>query len=103
MVASRSRVGGGVPAGGECAQRVLAEDFAGMKICFLCNEYPPVRHGGVGIATRTIGRAMVEAGHQVRVIGLNWENSDSPRVESDHGVKVWRLKTHKSFLGWVRS
>jgi len=74
-----------------------------MKICFLCNEYPPARHGGVGIATRTIGRAMVEAGHQVRVIGLNWENSDSPRVESDHGVKVWRLKTHKSFLGWVRS
>lgn len=74
-----------------------------MKMCFLCNEYPPAKHGGVGIATRTISRALVEAGHQVRVIGLNWEATDSPRVESDRGVKVWRLKTHKSFLGWVRS
>jgi glycogen synthase len=74
-----------------------------MKICFLCNEYPPARHGGIGSATRTLGRALVEAGHEVRVLGLDSTDASLRRVEVDHGVKVWRQRTPKSFLGWIRS
>jgi glycosyltransferase involved in cell wall biosynthesis len=74
-----------------------------MKICFLCNEYPPARHGGIGTATRTLSRALVDAGHQVRVIGLDCPDTSLRRVESDRGVEVCRLTTPKSFLGWIRS
>ena len=29
-----------------------------MHICFLCNEYPPARHGGVGSFTQTLARSL---------------------------------------------
>ena len=41
-----------------------------MKICFLCSEYPPVPHGGAGTFTQVTARALVQAGHDVRVVGL---------------------------------
>src|SRR5215467_6645136 len=36
-----------------------------MKICYLCNEYPPAPHGGIGSVTQVLGRALADAGHQV--------------------------------------
>lgn len=60
-----------------------------MHICFICNEYPPGKHGGVGTLTQAIARAMVARGHQVSVVGIY-----APEVAgttSDKGVKVIRL------------
>jgi glycosyltransferase involved in cell wall biosynthesis len=74
-----------------------------MKVCFICNEYPPARHGGIGATTRTLGRALVKAGHQVRVIGFCPQNESAPLFESDRGVLVRRLKIAYSRLGWIRA
>jgi hypothetical protein len=40
-----------------------------MRVCFLCNEYPPGPHGGIGTFTQMLARALVQAGHQAWVIG----------------------------------
>jgi glycosyltransferase involved in cell wall biosynthesis len=74
-----------------------------MKVCFICNEYPPARHGGIGSITRTLGRALAEAGHQVRVIGFCPQNEAAPLFELDRGVSVRRLKIAYSRLGWIRA
>ena len=60
-----------------------------MHICFLCNEYPPGRHGGVGSFTQTLSRALVRCGHKVTVIGLY----DCEKIldERDEGVRVVRV------------
>jgi len=31
-----------------------------MHICFLCNEYPPAQHGGIGSFTQTLARELVK-------------------------------------------
>jgi glycosyltransferase involved in cell wall biosynthesis len=60
-----------------------------MHVCFLCNEYPPFRHGGVGSFTRTLGRALVSRGHQVSVLGVY--PVDRQTEEMDQGVRVIRV------------
>lgn len=61
-----------------------------MHICFICNEYPPDPHGGIGSVTRTLASAMVRRGHRVSVVG--YTVSGTPGVTVDDGVKVIRLK-----------
>lgn len=60
-----------------------------MHICFLCDEYPPAQHGGVGSFVQTISRELVKSNHLVSVIGfydvtkkLTWQ---------DMGVRVIQL------------
>lgn len=60
-----------------------------MHICFLCNEYPPVPHGGIGTMTQTLGRGLVRHGYQVTVIGLN--HALYSTIDYDCGVKIIRL------------
>ncbi|MBI1760313.1 MAG: glycosyltransferase family 4 protein [Acidobacteria bacterium] len=60
-----------------------------MHICFLCNEYPPGKHGGIGSFTQTLARALVARGHQVTVIGFY--PPDRQGEENDQGVRVLRL------------
>jgi glycosyltransferase involved in cell wall biosynthesis len=60
-----------------------------MHVCFLCNEYPPAIHGGIGSFTQTLARGLVRHGHRVTSIGLypiQREVSDE-----DRGVRVIRL------------
>jgi glycosyltransferase involved in cell wall biosynthesis len=59
-----------------------------MHIGFLCNEYPPVPHGGIGTFTQTMARALVQQGHQVTVVGIH--RGEASR-EDDRGVGVYRL------------
>jgi glycosyltransferase involved in cell wall biosynthesis len=60
-----------------------------MHICFLCNEYPPARHGGIGSFTQTLARALVRQGHVVSTVGLY---PIASRVcEDDQGVLVVRI------------
>jgi glycosyltransferase involved in cell wall biosynthesis len=73
-----------------------------MTICFVCGEYPPAAHGGIGSMTQTIARGLVTAGHKARVVGC-YDDTDSVRREPDQGVEVWRLPTRRGPLGWIRN
>ncbi len=74
-----------------------------MNVCFVCDEYPPVRHGGIGSATRTLAHSLVEAGHQVRVIGICRADETAPDFETDKGVQVWRIKSTVRRIGWIHA
>lgn len=60
-----------------------------MHICFLCNEYPPGPHGGVGSFTQTLARALVRRGHQITILGVY--PGERAGEENDEGVRVLRL------------
>jgi len=72
-----------------------------MRICFLCNEYPPGPHGGIGTMTQVLARALVQAGHQVRVVGLYPRDYPAPDYEEDQGVRVWRLRQSSHRFSWA--
>lgn len=63
-----------------------------MHICFISNEYPKegFPHGGVGTFLKTIAPKLVEAGHKVSVVGINYTSSNETSVEN--GVTIYRLK-----------
>ncbi len=58
-------------------------------MAYLCSEYPPGKGGGIGTFTRAMGRALVQAGVSVDVVGVYCKGQDV--VEEDRGVRVWRL------------
>ncbi|MEM7344831.1 MAG: glycosyltransferase family 4 protein [Chloroflexota bacterium] len=72
-----------------------------MKICFVCSEYPPGPHGGIGTMTRILARYLVKAGHEVRVTGIYQPDFPAPDYEVDQGVQVWRLREPTYRLGWL--
>jgi len=74
-----------------------------MRICFVCSEYPPGPHGGLGTVAQLLGRALVRAGHEVRVIGIYDDGATSPSVSCDEGVDVWRLREPGGRAGWLRA
>jgi len=76
-----------------------------MRICFVCSEYPPGAHGGIGTMTRLLARGFVARGHQVRVVGIYPRTSDLPLGSyDDDGIRVWRLReTAVPKIGWMLS
>jgi len=72
-----------------------------MKIAFICSEYPPGPHGGIGTMTQVLSRTLAQAGHEVRVAGIYDNRYPAPDFEEDQGVKVWRLRTSGHRLGWI--
>jgi len=60
-----------------------------MHICFICNEYPPSRHGGIGSFTQTLGRGLAANGCRVTAIGVY--PIEKTIREDDEGVSVIRL------------
>jgi glycosyltransferase involved in cell wall biosynthesis len=81
-----------------------ADEVAGstdrLHIVFLCNEYPPSSHGGIGSFTQTMARALTARGHKVTVMGLYPQSRDSH--ENDRGTSVVRLAhARKPGLGLV--
>jgi glycogen synthase len=73
-----------------------------MRICFICSEYPPAPHGGIGSVTRVLGRALAAAGHEVRAIGLYKGLDGLAPEERDGEVRVSRLAMPDGRLGWTR-
>lgn len=71
------------------------------RLAFVCNEYPPGPHGGLGTMVQVLGRALVRAGHQVRVVGLAPPAHHGPECEDDEGVQVVRLRTPTGPGGWL--
>ncbi len=74
-----------------------------MKICFVCPEYPPGPHGGIGAMTQILARALVCAGHQVKAVGIYSPGYPAPDYEIDQGVQVWRIREPKHRFGWMRA
>jgi glycosyltransferase involved in cell wall biosynthesis len=63
-----------------------------VNILYLCDEYPPGRHGGIGTAVQTLAREMVRQGHTVVVAGFyDWGYGEKDELE-DEGVKVYRFR-----------
>lgn len=63
-----------------------------MNILFLCDEYPPGRHGGIGTVVQVLARELVNQGHKVVVAGFyDWGYGGESEFE-DQGVKVYRFR-----------
>lgn len=63
-----------------------------MNILYLCDEYPPGKHGGIGTVVQTLGREMVRQGHTVVVAGIyNWGYGGENHF-MDNGVEVYRFR-----------
>jgi glycosyltransferase involved in cell wall biosynthesis len=60
-----------------------------VHILFICHEYPPAIHGGIGAFTQTLGRRLVANGHRVTVVGV-YRNPPSDESD-DRGVRVVRI------------
>lgn len=68
-----------------------------MHICFLCNEYPPYPHGGIGVFTKTMSEALIDRNHKVTVIGTyprEWVMNSQ-----DNKVNIICLPRSKGKLG----
>jgi glycosyltransferase involved in cell wall biosynthesis len=74
-----------------------------LKIGFVCGEYPPALHGGIGTFTQVMGRALAARGHEVRVVGVYPPGRDAPAWENDRGVSVWRIAEPDHPFGWLRA
>jgi glycosyltransferase involved in cell wall biosynthesis len=72
-----------------------------MRLGFVCNEYPPGPHGGIGTMTRVLARALVGSGHEVRVVGVYPKDYVAPDYEEDEGVRVWRLRDPGGRFSWI--
>ena len=63
-----------------------------MKIAFVCSEYPPAPHGGIGTFTRSLAEQLTKRGNTCLVIGYDPSvNKTVTRMEND--VMVTRLKS----------
>jgi glycosyltransferase involved in cell wall biosynthesis len=63
-----------------------------MNLLYLCDEYPPGRHGGIGSAVQFLAREMVNQGHKVVVAGLyDWGYGQEDK-ENDNGVLIYRFR-----------
>lgn len=63
-----------------------------MNILYLCDEYPPGQHGGIGTSVQLLARQMVKAGHKVIVAGLYSPGYGGADEFYDQGVKVYRFR-----------
>jgi len=72
-----------------------------MRVCFVCSEYPPGPHGGIGTMVQLLARALVAAGHEARVVGVHPASYPAPDVEVDRGVRIVRLRESGGRLGWI--
>src|ERR1051326_9576732 len=71
-----------------------------MHIAFIALDYPSaLSGGGVGNQVRTLGLALVEAGHQVTVIAL--AEPGSAEYCEDQGIQVYRVR--RSNVHWYIS
>jgi glycosyltransferase involved in cell wall biosynthesis len=73
-----------------------------MHICFITSEFPKTSfpHGGVGIFVHTLGRALIEKGIRVTVIGINY--FDKEEVEIIEGIEVVRIAKRKiKYFTWL--
>ena len=62
-----------------------------MNILYLCDEYPPCQHGGIGTVTQTLARSISNKGNKVVVAGFYPYYRKAAERENDKGVEVYRF------------
>lgn len=68
-----------------------------MKLTYICNEYPPAPHGGIGTFVQTLARGLVVRGNSVSVVGWGAKAGEA----DDHGVRVVTLPASRQCgIGW---
>jgi glycosyltransferase involved in cell wall biosynthesis len=73
-----------------------------MRIAFVCHEYPPALHGGIGTWTQTIARGLASLGHEVRVVGVYGEEGRAhSEADVDRGVRITRIAARRHRAGWT--
>ena len=73
-----------------------------MKLVFICSEYPPAPHGGIGVVTQVLARHLTGLGHQVRVLGAYRRGYHHPSVQMDEGVEIRRVcQSSIPRFGWL--
>lgn len=68
-----------------------------FNILYICNEYPPAPHGGIGIFVKTLGEELVKKGVRVYVAGYN-PTLLADQVVEERGIKVYWLSKRKFVL-----
>jgi glycosyltransferase involved in cell wall biosynthesis len=63
-----------------------------MNILYLCDEYPPGPHGGIGTLVQLLARQMVKMGHTVVIAGLYSSGYGGDDFFMDEGVSVYRFR-----------
>jgi glycosyltransferase involved in cell wall biosynthesis len=61
-----------------------------VRILYICNEYPPEAHGGIGVFVQTLAERLAALGHATAVIGFS-SFAAQPARSIEHGVEVLRL------------
>lgn len=72
----------------------------GVHIGFICHEYPPCNHGGIGSFTKDLAEGLVNAGFQVSVIGFYSKAVLDLRetvLACVSGVNIYRFPETKKF------
>jgi len=65
-----------------------------MRITYVCNEYPPTTHGGIGVIVKDLAEGLVEKGHEVAVIGYD-PLVKIEQQQYENGVWVIRIPLKK--------
>jgi glycosyltransferase involved in cell wall biosynthesis len=78
----------------------VEEAGVGMRIGFVCCEYPPMPHGGIGSSTHTLASSLAARGHFVWVGGV-YSRPVQNEKETDHGVEVVRFGYPRGPFSWV--
>lgn len=68
-----------------------------MNIVYICSEYPPEPHGGIGTSTKDLAEYMVSIGWNVTVLGLY--NVSKLEIENNYGVEVIKVPRENGFFG----
>jgi len=63
-----------------------------LRICFICDEYPPISHGGIGVAVKLLAEELVAQGNEVYVVGLSPKSYGGLQNEIINGVNIYRIK-----------
>lgn len=64
-----------------------------MRLAFLCSEYPPDSHGGIGVMVRAMAENLAQRGDRVSVVGFSPQGA---RREEIGGVRIHRLAKPRS-------
>jgi glycosyltransferase involved in cell wall biosynthesis len=63
-----------------------------MRICFICNEYPPASHGGIGTFTKTMAHHLANLNQDIVVMGYDPFIAETRWFE-ETGVRVLRIRS----------
>ncbi len=68
-----------------------------MNILFVCDEYPPVKGGGIGSVTKIVAESLAKEGHSVYVYGCMLPTCTQPEKSHVNGVTIYRKVIYKKF------